>query len=260
MNQNYIVFKFVLELAEDTGSIPSLQEAIRQFDQQKVVLVVSASDWTINSLEELLGFYLNNEQDHAFRKLEEIRQVHLQAINDFTIGKEEALEAINEGFVEIEWIIEDEPQDGSAYLYDQIISIGSIVASKIVSCWLRNLGTKTNWVDARDLLLTDNQFQAATIHWQETEERFNNHALAFEENRAIPIFPGGIGSTSENFTTTLGVDGRNYAAAIFANLLKAKRLILFSPTGNQELSKDTLSFLKDKGIAHTSSSLFGLGA
>jgi aspartate kinase len=142
-------------------------------------------------------------------------------MNLFQDTKHPIFDEVANTFVEIDWIIEEEPQDEYDYLYDQIVSIGELVSSKIVHAYLQAQGQACKWIDARDYILTDNNFRNAEVNWTETEENIQREFPKILENNIV-ITQGFIASTSENFTTTLGREGSDYTAAIFASCLNSK--------------------------------------
>ncbi|MNX79688.1 Bifunctional aspartokinase/homoserine dehydrogenase 1 [compost metagenome] len=129
-------------------------------------------------------------------------------------------------FVEIEWILEEEPQDSFDYLFDQIVSTGEIVSSKILAAYLNHIGVNSKWLDARNYIMTDNTYTEAQVNWEKTEAIIQAeipHIL----QEYVGITQGFIGSTSENFTTTLGREGSDYSAAIFAACLDAQHVTIW---------------------------------
>src|SRR5690606_28685234 len=133
---------------------------------------------------------------------------------------------ITNTFVEIDWIIEEEPQDGYDYLYDQIVSIGEMLSTKIVHAYLQLKNLPVKWLDVRNYIHTDNTYRDARVDWVKTEAAIQKDIPALLEN-SIPITQGFIGGTSENFTTTLGREGSDYSAAIFAACLNARSVTIW---------------------------------
>src|SRR5690606_3892796 len=111
-------------------------------------------------------------------------------------------------FVEVEWTLEEEPQDAYDYLFDQIVSLGELISSKILAGYTAHMGIPTKWVDARDYIFTDNTYMEAKVDWEKTEDKIRRD-LPFILDDNVIITQGFIGSTSENFTTTLGREGRS---------------------------------------------------
>src|SRR5690606_13566250 len=129
-------------------------------------------------------------------------------------------------FVEIEWILEEIPQDSYDYLYDQIVSVGELLSSKILSAYCLQIGLPVQWVDARDYIVTDNTYREAAVNWAITETKIGKDLPHLLQD-TIVITQGFIGSTSENFTTTLGREGSDYSAAIFGACLNAQEITIW---------------------------------
>src|SRR5690606_41246897 len=109
-------------------------------------------------------------------------------------------------FVEIDWILEEEPQDPYDHLHHPIVSTGEIVSSKILAAYCAHTGVPIQCIDARDYIFTDNTYQEAEVDWQKTEDKIRRELPTILDEQII-ITQGFIGSTSENFTTTLRRDG-----------------------------------------------------
>jgi len=112
-------------------------------------------------------------------------------------------------------------------MYDQIVSVGEVVSSKIANAYLNAIGLTSKWLDARDIVRTDNLYREAWVEWAETQERANDIAKPMISADNFVITQGFIGSTSENFTTTLGREGSDYTAAIFSFCLDAESMTIW---------------------------------
>jgi aspartate kinase len=134
---------------------------------------------------------------------------------------------VNDAFVEIEWALEDHPHEDYDYNYDQIVSVGELVSTKIVTAYLQKAGLKAQWLDARDIILTDNMHREGWVQWTETVDNAQRIAKPMLENGGFVITQGFIGSTSENFTTTLGREGSDYTAAIFSYCFDAESMSIW---------------------------------
>src|SRR5678809_1428815 len=118
--------------------------------------------------------------------------------------------------------------------YDQVVCIGELLSTSIVSNYLNEAGIKSKWVDVRDIFRTDDNFRDAAIDWGFTEGRINSQIVKLFNGSDIVLTQGFIGATDENESTTLGREGSDYSAAVFANLLNAK---------NQTIWKDVPSVM-----------------
>src|SRR5436853_5276918 len=129
----------------------------------------------------------------------------------------------------MEWAMEEETarSKGYAFSYDQLVSQGEVMSTKIISAWLNENGIANKWMDVRDVLITDNTYRDAKINWAETEKLTKERIPALLEKDKHLITQGFIGATSENFTTTLGREGSDYTAAILAFCLNAEEMIVW---------------------------------
>jgi aspartate kinase len=181
---------------------------------------------TTNGLEKVVNACYNKTGD-ALLILEEIKSFHEKIMSElFENEQHEVYQKVNNLFVEIEWVIEDEPR-GYDFIYDQIVSFGELISTTIVSSWLNENGINNSWLDIRDCLLTDNNYREAKVDWKQSEVLFNEKVSGLLKTNSIIITQGFIGNTSENFTTTLGREGSDYTAAIIAHIMNAESVTIW---------------------------------
>jgi aspartate kinase len=191
-----------------------------------LLVVISAMGKTTNKLEALNRAYLNHD-NQAYALLEAIKADHFNVLQElFEDHSKPIFDDVSNAFVEIEWLLEEEPADTPDYIYDQIVSIGEIASSKILSAYLNEMNVPAIWVDARNHIKTDNNYCEANVDWPRTELEIKR-TLPAVLNRGIVVTQGFIGGTSENFTTTLGREGSDYSAAIFSACLDATALTIW---------------------------------
>ena len=220
-------FKFGGASIRDKERIENVANILQGFDNQSLIIIFSAMGKTTNALEKVVQSHAAQD-GKAFELLEAVKQQHYATMLElFGTEEHEIFAQVNDTFVEIEWVIEDEPEDNYDYMYDQIVSVGELVSSKIVAAYLNEKGLKTQWLDARDIIQTDNIFREGWVQWEETQERANRIAKPMLESGGFVLTQGFIGSTSENFTTTLGREGSDYSAAIFSYCLEAESMTIW---------------------------------
>jgi aspartate kinase len=132
------------------------------------------------------------------------------------------VDQLSDYFTEVEWLLHDKPVKSYDYYYDQVVCIGELLSTCIMSHYLNSAGVQNILVDVRDVLRTDNTFRDARIDWQVTAEKVQEQILPLYNETSIVITQGFIGATDENESTTLGREGSDYTAAVFANLLNAE--------------------------------------
>lgn len=141
--------------------------------------------------------------------------------------KDDAFAEVNDTFVEGEWVLDDAPAADYDYMYDQLVSVGELVSSRIVAAYLNKSGLRTHWLDARDVVKTDNTYREGWVIWDATKKAAAEHAAPLLQKGGFVLTQGFIGATSENFTTTLGREGSDYSAAIFSHCLDAERMVIW---------------------------------
>ncbi len=214
------IFKFGGASIKDQESIENVGRIIQKFSEDKLLIVVSAMGKTTNALESVVNS-LYKQDEQAPTLLREIKEKHFSLCQELGIATQEVLDDINDIFVEAEWVLEDSLHEDFDYTYDQIVSIGELASSKILAHYLKTIQTKTEWLDIRSVILTDNTYRDARIQWTETVAKSQEVIKPMLKNNNHIITQGFIGSTSENFTTTLGREGSDYTAAILAYCLDA---------------------------------------
>jgi len=220
------VFKFGGASVKDAESVKNLSRIVQNYKNDPLLIVVSAMDKTTNRLENLLNAYFY-KQDNLHEIFNEIKNFHFLISDELFSDKTHPIfNDIANTFVEIDWIIEEEPQDEYDYLYDQIVSIGEMLSTKIVSAYLQQQNLPSKWIDVRNYIHTDNTYRDAQVDWLKTEESIQRDIPALLKKH-IPITQGFIGGTSENFTTTLGREGSDYSAAIFAACLNVESVTIW---------------------------------
>lgn len=221
------VFKFGGASVKDAEGVKNVAEVLKQFPSQKISVVVSAMGKTTNALERLAKAYFY-KLENAEKVLEEIKTYHFDICNHlFSSTSHPIYNELENTFVELYWAIEDEPTQGFDFEYDQIVSMGEVISTKIVSAYLNEIGLKNKWIDVRGLIQTDNSYREGKVDFELTESLVKNDLLPIFNSFDIVITQGFIGGTSENFTTTLGREGSDYTASILAYCLNANNVTIW---------------------------------
>lgn len=219
------VFKFGGFAVSDAESVKNLAKIIASHANDQILIIVSAMGKTTDALEKLCSAFVEGDED-AHEILNNIKQFHENIMLDLFENKTNPVfNEIANTFVEIEWMLEDEPHPDYDFNYDQIVSIGEFLSSRIVAAYLNQNKIDTNWLDARDFIHTDNSYREGIIDMDKT--RLSMPKLLNQLKKQVLVTQGFIGGTSENFTTTLGREGSDYSAAIFASCLQAESLTVW---------------------------------
>jgi aspartate kinase len=180
-----------------------------------------------NKLEELVNAYYYKSND-LLLIFQEIKDYHLNIINQLFVNKNLLIvDEIENVFLEILWAIEEEPSNSYSFYYDQLVSQGEILSTKIISAYFNEIILSNKWIDARGIIQTDNSYREANVDYLLSKELTFNQIIPLLTNYNIIITQGFIGGTSENYTTTLGREGSDYTAALLAYFLDAKQIVIW---------------------------------
>ena len=216
------VFKFGGASIRDEVSIKNVGAIIHKQGGEAgaLMVVVSAMGKTTNALEAVLAKQVAGDLAGAKLALAELGLVHHRLAQNLGLS-EAILDELHDVFVEAEWVLEDPTESSFDYRYDQLIATGELASSLILWAYLGNLGLRAHWLDARDCIKTDNSYREAKVDWALTEGLIQQQWADLGQRFEVVVTQGFIGSSSENFNTSLGREGSDYTAAIFAYALKA---------------------------------------
>lgn len=217
----YTVFKFGGASIKDVPSIINVGKILRSYLDNDLVIVFSAMGKVTNMLENVVNSYINQDSD-PFTALKKVKDFHFNILNELFDERDAIFKDINNLFVEIEWVLEEEARQSYDYTYDQVVSVGEFLSTKILSTYLKQVGFQNSLLDARDLIRTDNFYRNGKVDWELTTTLIKDR---IKEKHCIT--QGFIGCTSENFTTTLGREGSDFTAAILAFSLEAKEVVIW---------------------------------
>ena len=222
------VFKFGGASINNIERIKNTSDIIRDKADKKLLVVVSAMGKTTNALEKIAEAYFDHRKDHALTLFEQVKKNHLETVKFLLVHNWKAAEdQLKDFFTEIEWMLHDKPVRSYDYYYDQIVCCGELFSTCIVAHYLAEQKVKVKWVDIRDIFRTDNNFRDASVDFDFTTSKIKNSILPLYNDFDVIMTQGFIGSTDENESTTLGREGSDYSAAIFANIMNAESLTIW---------------------------------
>jgi len=220
------VFKFGGASVKDADGVKNLVKIVQLHQDKELLIVISAMGKTTNALERLNQAHIQ-QSENTQSLFAEVKQAHYQIIQGlFENPNHTIYHEIENTFVEIDWILEEEAHPDPDFNYDQIVSVGELLSTKIVAAYLNECGIKTKWLDARSYIQTDNTYREGKVNWEKTKELIQESIPTILKDQ-VALTQGFIGGTSENFTTTLGREGSDYTAAIFANCLQAESVTIW---------------------------------
>ncbi|MDP2386256.1 MAG: aspartate kinase [Bacteroidota bacterium] len=222
-----LVFKFGGASVKDANAVKNVATILQKFKGKKIAVVISAMGKTTNALERLTdAFFYKKEGTQVI--LEEIKNYHFSIANDLFGNKQHPFyNELENTFVELQWAIEDEPTHSYDHEYDQIVSMGELISTKIVSAYLNHVSINNKWLDVRGIIQTDNTYREGKINFELTENLVKEELIPLFSTTDIVITQGFLGGTSENFTTTLGREGSDYTAAVLSYCLNAENVTIW---------------------------------
>ena len=223
-----LVFKFGGASINNIERIKNTANIIKDSAPQKVLIVISAIGKTTNALEKIAQSYFEGRREDALQLFEQVKQNHLELVKYLLVTNWKVAEdQLKDFFTEIEWMLHDKPVRQYDYYYDQIVCCGELFSTSIVAHYLAEQNVKVQWMDVRDIFRTDNNFRDATVDFDFTTCKINEEIVPLFLTNDVVLTQGFIGATDENESTTLGREGSDYSAAIFANILNAGGLTIW---------------------------------
>lgn len=217
------VFKFGGASINTIERIKNTAGIIESFKGEKLLIIISAMGKTTNALEKVVDAFFEGRQEDALQFFEQVKQSHLNTLKYLiTINWQQAENQLKDFFTEVEWLLHDKPVREYDYYYDQIVCCGELISTSLVSIYLNEAGIKNKWVDVRDIVRTDDNFRDAYIDWNYTRQKVKTDIEPLFNDIDIVITQGFIGATDENESTTLGREGSDFSASIFANIMDAE--------------------------------------
>ena len=222
------VFKFGGASINSIDRIKSTSQIIKTQAGDKLLLVVSAMGKTTNALEKVAGSFFEGKKEEALALFQQIKDQHRNTLKYLTVTRGlQGENQLNDFNTEVEWLLHDKPVRQFDYYYDQVVCSGELMSTAILYHYLLELGVNIAWVDVRDVIKTDNNFRDAGVDWDFTGSMIKEKVLPLFEQYDVVLTQGFIGSTFENESTTLGREGSDYTAAIFANLMNAESVTIW---------------------------------
>ncbi|AWM13405.1 aspartate kinase [Flavobacterium sp. NRK F10] len=217
------IFKFGGASVKDAEGVKNVASVLEKVGHQNTLLVISAMGKTTNALEVVIKNYFEKSND-LNASIQEVRKYHNQILIDlFEDEEHNVFFAVNSLFNDLEYFIRSNKSPNYNFVYDQVVSFGEIVSTTIVSYYFNEKGLTNIWLDVRNFIKTDVTYRDANVDWEETQKLIQE---GVDKNK-LYITQGFLGSDSNNFTTTLGREGSDYTAAIFAYCLNAESVSIW---------------------------------
>ena len=216
------VFKFGGASVKDADGIKNIYSLLQKVGYEDVLLVVSAMGKTTNALEIVVNDYFEKSASLQ-SSIQDVKKYHNQILLDLFEEKHPVFKAINTLFTDLDYFISHNKSPNYNFVYDQIVSFGELISTTILSHYMNHCKIKTQWLDVRNFIKTDAAYRDAEVDWEATQKTISKNV----KKKILNITQGFLGSDENGFTTTLGREGSDYTAAIFAYCLNAESVTIW---------------------------------
>jgi len=217
------ILKFGGASVRDADGVRNLEKVLQHVGTEKTLIVISAMGKTTNALEKVIEHYFNSKHELQ-SSIQDVKKYHNGILLElFENESHEVFKVVTALFRELSEFFDRNKSPDYSFVYDQTIGFGELISTTIVSYYLNHKGVKNKWLDVRELIKTNSYYRNAKVEWALTQSKISE---AIDE-KALNITQGFLGSDDNNFTTTLGREGSDYTAAIFAFCLNAKSVTIW---------------------------------
>ena len=217
------IFKFGGASVKDAEGVKNIASVLKTVGYENTLVIVSAMGKTTNAMELVIRNYFENRVELQ-SALQDVKKFHNQILLDlFDNERHPVFEHVKNLFTELGTFLKVNKSPDYNFVYDQTIGYGELLSTTIISYYLNEIGLKNNWLDVRTFIKTDNYYRRANINWGTTQTKISKD---FDIN-ILNITQGFLGSDTNNFTTTLGREGSDYTAEIFAYCLNATSVTIW---------------------------------
>lgn len=217
------VFKFGGASVKDADGVRNLGRVLSLYPGEDIVVVVSAMAKTTNALERIVQAYYDQGTPDK-QVLSEVKEFHHKIIRElFPAGNESLLRAISVLFSQLDAVLEASPEGGYNQVYDRIVSFGELLSTRIVSAYLNEEGISNTWLDARQLIKTDQNYRFARIDWNFTSRLLQEQLKPGKSY----VIQGFIGSDDDLRPTTLGREGSDYTASVIGFIMETDEVVIW---------------------------------
>lgn len=216
------IFKFGGASVKDAEGIRNVCSVLQTINPEKVLIVVSAMGKTTNALEVVVKNYFEKSAELQ-DSIQIVRDYHFEIITKLFDDAHLVYSEVENYFFKLNQFLEQNKSPNYSYVYDQTVSFGEMISSVILYHYLKDNCFEIEWLDVRSLIKTDNNYRDGNVNWETSEKLISDKVQKTKKY----ITQGFLGSDDNNFTTTLGREGSDYTAAIFAYCLNAESVTIW---------------------------------
>ena len=216
------IYKFGGASVKDAEGIKNVVRVLKNEGFKNTLIVISAMGKMTNAFEKIINSY-HHKTDNLQQNIAFVREYHLAIMNAlFSKKANPVFREVEALFEELNKFLKTNKSTDYNFIYDQIVGFGELLSTKIVSAYLNEIEIENQWIDVREYIKTDDSYRDAYVNWGVTSQNIST----LNPNK-LYITQGFLGKDAQGNTTTLGREGSDYTAAIFAYCLNAKSLTIW---------------------------------
>jgi aspartate kinase len=217
------VFKFGGASVKDVAGVQNVVRVLQEVGHKDTLIVVSAMGKTTNAMEQVVQAYFEQPKTLSGH-IQEVTSYHQTIMEGLFEHKEHPVfKSVKTLFDQLIHFLDHNKSPHYSFVYDQVVSTGELVSTTIINAYLNHVGMTSLWLDARNCIKTDANYRDANVDWDATQKAIDQHL----KRGQLYVTQGFIGSDDNNFTTTLGREGSDYSAAIFAYCLNGTSVTIW---------------------------------
>lgn len=217
------IYKFGGASIKDADGVRNVAKILKEEGTENCLLVISAMGKMTNAFEDIVHAYCH-DQEKLHSAMMYVLEYHHQIAKELFPKGDIVFERIHGLLQELAEVLKSQKvKEDYDFAYDQIVSYGELFSTTIVSEYLSSSGIQTVWNDVRQLVRTDSSYRDAKVDWKETEQRIQKYI----DPKKLNIVQGFLGGNADGNTTTLGREGSDYTAGIFAYCLNANSVTIW---------------------------------
>lgn len=217
------IFKFGGASVKDAEGIKNVVNVLQTVGHENTLLVVSAMGKTTNAMEVVVKNYFEDKSklNASFQEIIDYHNEILIAL--FENEKHPVFQKVKGLIEQVQGFLAWNKSPKYSFVYDQVVGYGELISTTILSTYFSEVGIKNKWLDVRDYIKTDDSYREGSVNWDATQKNIAENI----DQSCLNITQGFLGSDDNNFTTTLGREGSDYTAAIFAYCLNAASVTIW---------------------------------
>jgi aspartate kinase len=220
----YKIFKFGGASVKNAEGVRNLKKILDIYKDEKLLVIISAMGKMTNQLEKVLDSWYYHP-DSLKANFEMVKNFHLDIAQQLENNDGEITSILLPILDRLWEILSSKNSDNYDKDYDDIVSFGEYLSTKLISTYLNLNGYENEFACAVNLVKTDDSYREGKVDWEETEKIILNFVTEYPDKTIIT--QGFIGGTLHGDVTTLGREGSDFSAAIFAYCLNAKDVTIW---------------------------------